>query len=335
MNILVTGANGFIGSFVIEEGVRRGYNMWAAVRRGSNCGYIDEKRVHLLHIDYSSEKSILNTLYEHKNNSGAFDVIIHTAGVTKSSNSKGFDDGNYHITERLINALCHADMLPKQFIYMSTLGTYGAVHEKEPFETIKESDIQIPETNYGKSKLKTEILLKSIPGLNYVIFRPTGVYGPRDKDYFLMAKSIKYRFNFISGIKRQSITFIYVKDLVKAIYSAIDKEVQKRCYFVSDGNQYSSTEFGNLIAAEFGYKWIINLKCPLPLVWIICHTLGGVAALFCKTFTLNRDKYHIVAQRNWLCDITALQQELDFTPDYPLQRGVKETVEWYKSNGWL
>ena len=187
MKILVTGANGFIGSFIIEEGLRRGYDMWAAVRRGSNCSYIDEKKAHFLQIDYSSEKSIINTLSE----IGAFDVIIHTAGVTKSHNKKGFEEGNYAITERLVCALRHADMLPKQFIYMSTLGTYGAVHEKEPFETIKENDIQVPETNYGKSKLKTEILLKSIPGLNYVIFRPTGVYGPRDKDYYLMAKSIK------------------------------------------------------------------------------------------------------------------------------------------------
>ena len=335
MKILVTGANGFIGSFIIKEGLQRGFDVWAAVRPGSNCKYLNDERINFLQLDYTSEKNLTATLTEHKNRYGAFDTVIHTAGVTKSHNKKGFEEGNYAVTKLLVNALSNAGMLPEQFIYMSTLGTYGAVHEKEPFETIKENDIQSPETNYGKSKLKTEIYLKSVPGLNYVIFRPTGVYGPRDKDYYLMAKSIKYRFNFISGIKKQSITFIYVKDLVKAIYASIEKKVKNRCYFVSDGNQYSSTEFGNLIAAEFGYKWIINLKCPLPLVWIICHTLGGVASLFGKTFTLNRDKYHIVAQRNWLCDITALQQELDFTPDYPLQRGVKETVEWYKSNGWL
>ena len=53
--------------------------------------------------------------------------------------------------------------------------------------------------------------------------RPTGVYGPYERDYYLMMKSIKYGFDFIVGFKPQLITFIYVKDLVQAIFKAIDR----------------------------------------------------------------------------------------------------------------
>lgn len=73
------------------------------------------------------------------------------------------------------------------------------------------------------SKLHTEEYLKSLSGFSYVIFRPTGVYGPREHDYFLMAKSVKQHVDFAAGFKRQDITFVFVKDLVQAIYLAIEK----------------------------------------------------------------------------------------------------------------
>lgn len=59
----------------------------------------------------------------------------------------------------------------------------------------------------------------------YVIFRPTGVYGPRERDYFLMAESIARHLDFAAGFRRQDITFVYVKDLVQAVYLAIENKL--------------------------------------------------------------------------------------------------------------
>ena len=53
------------------------------------------------------------------------------------------------------------------------------------------------------------------------------------------------------------------------------------------------------------------------------------------TSTLNSDKYRIMKQRNWQCDITPAVEELGFSPEYDLERGVKETIAWYKDKGWL
>lgn len=83
-----------------------------------------------------------------------------------------------------------------------------------------------PNTAYGLSKLHTEEYLKSLTNFPYVIFRPTGVYGPRERDYFLMAKSVQQHVDFAAGFKRQDITFVFVKDLVQAIYLAIEKMSQ-------------------------------------------------------------------------------------------------------------
>ena len=54
-----------------------------------------------------------------------------------------------------------------------------------------------------------------------------------------------------------------------------------------------------------------------------------------KVTALNNDKYHIMKQRNWRCDITPACRELGYRPQYDLARGVKETIAWYRQNGWL
>ena len=67
--------------------------------------------------------------------------------------------------------------------------------------------------------------------LPYVILRPTGVYGPRERDYFMMAKSIQSHTDFAVGFKQQDITFVYVTDVVQAVFLAMEKGQTGRCYF--------------------------------------------------------------------------------------------------------
>ena len=137
-------------------------------------------------------------------------------------------------------------MVPKQFIYISTLSVFGPVHEKD-YAPIKETDICAPNTAYGLSKLKAELYIQSIPGFPYVFYRPTGVYGPREMDYFLMAKSIRNHMDFSVGFKRQDLTFVYVKDIDQAIILGIEKQISRRAYFLSDGKVYKSSAFSDLI----------------------------------------------------------------------------------------
>ena len=44
---------------------------------------------------------------------------------------------------------------------------------------------------------------------------------------------------------------------------------------------------------------------------------------------------NIIKQRNWICDVTPLQDDLGFIPAYPLRKGLEESIEWYKKEGWL
>ena len=80
---------------------------------------------------------------------------------------------------------------------------------------------------------------------------------------------------------------------------------------------------------------MLHIKAPL---WVL-KTVSLVSGLFSKVTgkpsTLNSDKYRIMKQRNWLCDTGPLEKELGFAAEYPLDRGVRETMEWYKKEGWL
>ena len=112
-------------------------------------------------------------------------------------------------------------------------------------------------------------------------------------------------------------------------------EALRRAYFVSDGEVYASSTFSDLIKKELGNPWLLRIKCPLFLLKCISVIAEWGAKCAGKTSTLNRDKYNIMKQRNWRCDISPIIRELGFKPEYLLEKGVKETIAWYKKEGWL
>lgn len=332
--ILITGASGFIGSFLVEEAIRRGMQTWAGVRASSSRTYLQDARICFLELDFGNPAGMLAQLQQHQQSFGKFDYIVHCAGATKCIDKTDFERVNYLQTRQFVEALRQAGMMPEQFIFISTLSVFGPVHEKE-YTPIKEDDKPQPNTAYGKSKLKAEQWLQAQADLPLVIFRPTGVYGPRERDYFLMAQSIQKHTDMAAGFKRQDLTFVYVKDVVQAVFLAIEKGITGRAYFLSDGKVYESRTFSDLIIKELGNPWVLRLKCPLLLLKLISLVAECGAKLMGKSSTLNTDKYNIMKQRNWQCDISPTMHELGYQPEYDLERGVKETIAWYKENKWL
>jgi UDP-glucose 4-epimerase len=150
-----------------------------------------------------------------------------------------------------------------------------------------------------------------------------------------MAQSIKKHLDFSVGYKKQDLTFIYVKDIVQAVFLAIEKGVKQRSYFLSDGKVYSSRTFSELIQKELCISFVIRIKCPLIILKVISLLAEFFAGISGKSSTLNSDKFKIMKQRNWQCDITPLVNELGYKPEFDLQKGVKETIAWYKKEGWL
>lgn len=335
MKVLVTGASGFIGSFIVEQGLEKGYSVWAGMRGGSRRRFLADERINFVELDFSSKERLTAQLLAFKAAHGAWDYIVHAAGVTKCLDKKEFFRVNYEGTKNFVDALAATGMQPKKFIYLSSLSIFGPLHEEQPYTPITESDTPAPNTAYGESKILAERYIMEHVHFPYVILRPTGVYGPRERDYFQMAVSIKNHVDFAVGYKPQVITFIYVKDLVKAVYLAIESRAENRCYFVSEPRGYDSRAFSDLIQREMGIGHVLHIKAPVWLLWVISACAEWLSHLSGKPSTLNGDKYKIMKQRNWLCDTSPIEKELGFSIDYPLDRGVKEMIEWYKREKWL
>lgn len=324
--ILVTGASGFVGSHMVEQALGCGYETWAAVRTTSNRRYLTDSRIHFIELDYTDAATLTAQLHEHYLLHGAWDIIIHCAGATKCLYKQEFYEANYMGTHRLVDALQALNILPRQFIYLSTLGVYGPIHETPPFQRITEADTPQPDTVYGQSKHATEAYLTGHPTLPYVIFRPTGVYGPRDKDYQVLINSIRHHVELRLGYRRQLITFVYVRDLVQAVFCAISRGIVRRSYFVTDGNIYTAHDFGRAVRKALGHPFVMHITLPLWIGSIAATLCDVVGKLMGKSFVLNRDKYRILKQRNWTCDITPLVDELDYQPQYDLEKGLGEML---------
>ncbi len=347
-SILITGASGFIGSFIVEEGLKKGFEVWAGMRRTSSREYLTDERIRFATLDLSDYDKLRQQLRQYKAEMGGrgWDYVVHAAGATKCLREEDFFRTNTEGTRHLIDALRAEDMVPRRFVFVSSLSIFGAIREepvRRPTEDnpwiyapILGTDTPRPNTAYGRSKLEAEHYLQSQTHFPYTILRPTGVYGPRERDYFLMAKSIRQHTDFAVGYLPQEITFVYVMDVVSAVYGCLQApEAEGRAYFLSDGAVYNSRRFSDLLQQEMGHPWVLHIKAPLWFLRAVCWVSGRISRLTGRMNALNDDKYHILRQRNWQCDIEPARRDFGYSPQWPLERGVKETVRWYKENGWL
>ena len=324
--VLVTGASGFIGSTLIDRLLSLGnYEVYAGVRSKSSRKYLQDSRIKFIDLALSDPTALKQQLDREQ-----FDCIFHFAGLTKAKRPEDFDKVNFGLTKNLADAI---NPQTTKLIFLSSFAAHGPAEEVN-FSKAKVSDENKPNTAYGRSKLKAEEYINANFRGKYVILRPTGVYGPRETDYFVFFQTIDNHIEPYLGFVPQHLTFIYSKDLVEVCIKAFESDISGKTYFVSDGKMYLDSEYA-AISKQVLNKKTIKLKFPLFIVrWISCF-LDAFGGLIGKQFTLNKDKYSILAARNWDCDIEELKKDLQFEPQYDLQRGVEETIAWYKQEKWL
>jgi UDP-glucose 4-epimerase len=332
-NVLITGASGFIGSFLVEEGLKRNFEVYAGIRRTSSKEYLKDRRIHLLEMDFSSAGGLTETLNLLKEQGIRFRYIVHNAGITKAVRKDDFFRVNVRNTQNFIEALVTTGMVPDKFIYISSLAAFGP-GDPVTMDPIKHSDPPKPVECYGKSKLEAEQFIQKLDSIPWLIFRPTGVYGPRERDYFVFFKTMKRGIETYIGSGRQVLTFIYVKDLVRLIFDAMSSPVTGCAYFVSDGKEYDTQTFA-AITKRILQKKTIRITVPALIVKHLAAWLETIYGLWGSSPTLNKDKYRVLSSSNWRCEVEPLQSDFGFAAEYDLEKGVTETINWYKTEHWL
>jgi nucleoside-diphosphate-sugar epimerase len=329
MKILITGATGFVGSYLVRNALAKGFETFAGVRQSSNVSqFKDLPTLTFIDLPYHHPSELKTYLLSCKEQYGTFDYIIHNAGLTKCQQKSDFDRVNYEYTKNFVEALQETNCIPQKFIYISSLSAVGKGDE-DTFLPMRETDLPFPETLYGLSKLKAEKFLQSTTNFPYIIARPTGVYGPEDKEYNIYVSMIDKGLEVYLGKDPQYVSFIYISDLVKVLFTMLESSIEREVYFISDGESYTLQQYAGFIK-KYLHKKTLMLTIPLYIVKALCYSFDTIGGWFGQVPTLNIDKYKIISARNWHCDISNLKQDFNFKPDYLLEEGVKETVAWYK-----
>ena len=118
--ILITGASGFVGGFLVEDALNRGLEVYAAVRKSSNLQYLQDERINFVLIDFENKDSLKSIFLEHE-----FKYIIHNAGLTKTPIKEQYFIVNATYLENMVEALIESNKIPSKFTFISSLAAYG------------------------------------------------------------------------------------------------------------------------------------------------------------------------------------------------------------------
>ncbi|NOZ56481.1 MAG: NAD-dependent epimerase/dehydratase family protein [Calditrichaeota bacterium] len=326
MQVLVTGANGFVGSFLVEELLRRGHSVRCLVRKTSNLQWIQHLPVDLVYGEVTRPET-LGPAVE------GVQQVYHLAGVTKARRREDYFRVNAGGTENLLRA-CeeHAGDLTR-FLLVSSQAAAGPSAGPKPRV---ESDPPHPLTSYGQSKLEAErIVARFRDQLPVSVVRPPAVYGPRDRDVLILFRYVAHGVNPQLGRGERLVSVVHVRDLVQGMLAVANSEAAVgQTYFVAHPEPVEWSAFGETMARAMGRK-VRKLVLPAWILWPAALVSEIAARLARRPATLNLEKVREIRERYWVCSVEKLRREVGFTASVDLETGVRETVQWYWEHGWL
>lgn len=327
--VLITGASGFIGYHLIEAAQKAGLEVHAAVRPSSNVSHLKKFEPVFVYPEFSEKNALKKLLHE-----GNYSYIIHSAGATRAKNSQAYNVVNADYTRLLAEAALEADIPLKRFVFMSSLAALGPLSYTDE-QPITETTMPVPITSYGASKLLAEKYLGELRALPLTTIRPTAVYGPREKDIFILFKTLNKGLDAYIGTKPQRLSFVYVKDLAEVTVAALFKgQNGRQVYNISDGFAYDRYAFADSFKAISG-KNPRRIHLPVGMLKLAANIMELGATFSPVAPVVNREKVRELTASNWFCSIEAAKHDLHYRPHYNLAKGIAETWQWYKANNWL
>jgi nucleoside-diphosphate-sugar epimerase len=324
--VLVTGATGFTGGHLARALAGRGEHVRALVRDIARASDLRAAGIEVLAGDVRDFAAVAAA-------ARGVEVVYHIAAIYRQA---GLREEEY----RAVNAAAVGTVVQaaagegvRRVVHCSTVGVHGDVEHPpaDEYAPLRPGDI------YQVTKLEGEAIARRSAedlGLELVIARPTGIYGPGDRRLLKLFRGVARRRFVILGDGRIYYHLTYIDDLVEGFRLCGEiRQAAGRTYILAGGEVTTLNELTGLIAEEAGVP-PPRLHLPVWPFW----TAGAVCEALCAPLGIEPPIYRRRVDfftKSRAFDITRARAEIGYSPKVGLRDGIRRTLEWYRRQGWL
>ncbi len=325
--VLVTGASGLVGSHLVELLNQSGARVRILARKTSNLRWVEgiDFEKHIGDVTQAPEELLPAV--------EGVEVVYHVAGCVKALRKKTFFEVNAQGTGNLLQACLSLQTPPRRFVLVSSAGAAGP----SPTDAALTEDVPPrPLTPYGWSKLAAEELAREyMDRLSITILRPAAIYGPRDTELLPAFQAVKSGLAARLGVAPRRFNMCHVRDVARAVMLAGSVEAAGSGTFLVGGQNTDQSELVAAIAKAIGKKRVYSPPVPGFLIYFAALLSSAVGQVTRRPRIFTWENAPRLLARNWTMDISKARRVLGYRPDYDLDTGVRDAIDWYRKNDLL
>jgi nucleoside-diphosphate-sugar epimerase len=327
VNVFVTGGTGFVGAHLVKALCARGDAVTALVRRPALAQQLGwDPEIRLVRGDLDDAAAL-------REGCAGADVVYHVAGKIAARSIAEFMATNRDGTANVVEAARDGGV--RRLLFVSSLAVAGPTTPGHP---IDENRPAMPVTDYGRSKLAAEVLVRAMPpspSFTWTIVRPPVVYGEWDRGTLKIFQLARRGVVPVFGDGSQELSVIHAEDLSRALVAAATSPATAgRVYFAAHPTTTTSRELVLAAGKALGRAPRI---VPVPpfvargVLWVV----GTLAHIAGRATLLSADKGNEYLAPAWTCQSDALTRDTGWRAEIELETGLRRAANWYREVGWL